>query len=323
MAFGSGSINKDTRTPVRFSSSTKCRRWFSPRTTSRPPSVVFSSRFSGTRQQACGTCRRAIASISSVAAISKLSGRVSSLFSRAMSASEMWRRSSRRCAVMPSAPASTARCAARSGSGWRPPRALRMVATWSMLTPRRTRAGPTARLLLGAIRMKPDAQGRGRPLYTRCAGIIRRSSKHPLHLADHRLALESGNDLGEVVEVPHLHLDRHLGKVGRAAHHAHVVDIAVGLADQLRDLGQRPRLVEGGDGKLGGKPLGLVRIEVPGHVDPALVLERLELGGVDLEDADALPLGQDTDDPVAGNGAALLEGHRHIAAHAADRQHLL
>ena len=29
------------------------------------------------------------------------------------------------------------KCAARSGSGWRPPRALRMVATWSMLTPRR------------------------------------------------------------------------------------------------------------------------------------------------------------------------------------------
>ena len=34
------------------------RRWFSPRTTSSPPSVVRSSRFSGTRQQACGTWRK-------------------------------------------------------------------------------------------------------------------------------------------------------------------------------------------------------------------------------------------------------------------------
>ena len=40
--------------------------------------MVRSSRFSGTRQQACGTWRSAMASISSVAAISRLSGRVSS-----------------------------------------------------------------------------------------------------------------------------------------------------------------------------------------------------------------------------------------------------
>ena len=53
---------------------------------------------------AWGRWRSAMASISSVAAISKLSGPVSSRLSRAMSASEMWRRSSRRCAVMPSAP---------------------------------------------------------------------------------------------------------------------------------------------------------------------------------------------------------------------------
>ena len=50
-------------------------------------------------------------------------------FSRAMSLSRMWRRSSRRCAVMPSAPASIAASAARTGSGRSPPRALRRVAT--------------------------------------------------------------------------------------------------------------------------------------------------------------------------------------------------
>ena len=88
------------------------------------------------RPHAAG-CACAIAIISSVAAISKLSGLAISAFSRAMSSSRIWRRSSRRCAVMPSAPASIASIAARTGSGCRPPRALRIVATWSMLTPRR------------------------------------------------------------------------------------------------------------------------------------------------------------------------------------------
>ena len=69
------------------------------------------------------------ATISSVAAISKFSGLSISALSRAMSSSRMWRRSSRRCAVMPSAPASIASFAARTGSGCTPPRALRMVAT--------------------------------------------------------------------------------------------------------------------------------------------------------------------------------------------------
>ena len=44
--------------------------------TLRPPSVVRSSRRSGTRQHALGTWRKAISSISSVAAISRLSGQV-------------------------------------------------------------------------------------------------------------------------------------------------------------------------------------------------------------------------------------------------------
>src|ERR1700684_4438329 len=38
---------------------------------------------------------------------------------------------------MPSAPASIANSAARTGSGRAPPRALRSVATWSTFTPRR------------------------------------------------------------------------------------------------------------------------------------------------------------------------------------------
>jgi hypothetical protein len=41
----------------------------------------------------------------------------------------MWRRSSRKCAVMPSPPTAATISAARTGSGWSPPRALRIVAT--------------------------------------------------------------------------------------------------------------------------------------------------------------------------------------------------
>src|SRR5690625_4293747 len=104
---------------------------------SRPPSVVRSPRRSGTIQTACGRWRSAIACISSVIAISRLSGSESSPISRSISSSVIWRRSTRRCAVIPSAPAASAICAARTGSGTAPPRAFRTVATWSILTPRR------------------------------------------------------------------------------------------------------------------------------------------------------------------------------------------
>ena len=73
------------------------------RPTSRPPSVVRSVRFSGTRHAACGFTSSAMSSIRSVAAISKFSGFDIAAFRRRMSSSRIWRRSSRRCAVTPSA----------------------------------------------------------------------------------------------------------------------------------------------------------------------------------------------------------------------------
>ena len=117
---GSASMNSDTRMPAAFRPRPRGRCGCAGRATSRPPSVVTSSRRSGTRQAACGRWRRAIACISSVTAISKFSGRPRLRVSAArasMSASEMCRRSSRRWAVMPSAPAAMAISAARAGSG--------------------------------------------------------------------------------------------------------------------------------------------------------------------------------------------------------------
>ena len=169
----------------------------------------------------------------------------------------------------------------------------------------------------------------GREIAARCGALpecCRRrtlaSSERALHPAHHRLALEAGDDLREVVEVPYLELDQHLREVVRPAQHAHVVDVAVGLADHLRDLRQRARLVERGDDDLGRKPLGIVGVDVPGHVDPALVLELLELGRMDLEDADALAVRHHADDTVAGHRPALLELDGHVVLEAANGQHL-
>ena len=122
-------MNSDTRMPASFSRAMKGASALCWPTTSSPPSVVSSSRRSGTRQTACGLVASEIRSMSSVAAISKFSGFDISALRRAMSLSRIWRRSSRRCAVMPSAPASIAASAARTGSGRSPPRALRRVAT--------------------------------------------------------------------------------------------------------------------------------------------------------------------------------------------------
>ena len=87
--------------------------------TSRPPSVVTSVRFSGTRHTSCGRTWRAIAIISSVAAISRFMRVCSVARKRCTSWSWMWRRSSRRCSVMLSAPDCSATSAACSGIGIR------------------------------------------------------------------------------------------------------------------------------------------------------------------------------------------------------------
>ena len=72
-------MNSETRMPAVFRSRDDTREVsLAPPATSRPPSVVRSSRRSGTRQHAWGKWRSAMASISSVAAISRLSGSVSS-----------------------------------------------------------------------------------------------------------------------------------------------------------------------------------------------------------------------------------------------------
>src|ERR1035441_5460532 len=114
---------------------------------------------------------------------------------------------------MPSAPAAMASLAARTGSGWRPPRALRMVATWSTLMPRRKRGG--------LIYLTVD----------------------PFRLRHHRFGAQLRDDVGEMLEVVDLQIDQHIGEVRRPPRHADIVDIAVVLGDHLCNLGERAGLV--------------------------------------------------------------------------------
>src|SRR5262249_26960129 len=180
----------------------------------------------GTMQAAWGRTLQAMPTISAVAAISRLSGFKMRAFSRAMSSSRMWRRSSRKCAVMPSAPAAIAISAALTGSGCRPPRAFRTVATWSTLTPRRSR----------------ERAGTSDPI---CASMETSDlARHALGFRDHGLGAQLRDDRGEVFQVIDLEVDGQRGEVRRLARHADVVDVSVVLGDHLGDLRQRARLVD-------------------------------------------------------------------------------
>src|SRR5664279_3459148 len=253
---GAAPMNSETRMPACLSACTTGASCVRCLMASSPPSVVRSVRFSGTRQTACGCTLSAIAVISSVAAISKLSGLSISAFRRAMSSSRMWRRSSRKCAVMPSQPAAIASLAARTGSGWRPPRALRMVATWSTLMPRRKRGG--------LIYLTVD----------------------PFRLRHHRFGAQLRDDVGEMLEVVDLQIDQHIGEVRRPPRHADIVDIAVVLGDHLCDLCERAGLVHRLHRDARRETARRTGFLVPAYVQPAfrLVLELTQ--GVRLDRVD-------------------------------------
>src|SRR6476646_7512431 len=128
-------MNTETTMPASARRFTAFFRVASLATISRPPSVVISWRPSGTSIAISGLMRPAICTISAVAAISRLRRMWVSSRRRRTSSSWMWRRSSRRWTVMPSAPPRCASTAAQTGSGSYVRRAWRTVATWSTLTP--------------------------------------------------------------------------------------------------------------------------------------------------------------------------------------------
>jgi hypothetical protein len=133
----SGSMNRLVRTPARFNRASPSRSFAGFLATSSPPSVVTSSRRSGTSVIWYGFTRSAMVSISSVSAISRLNTVRTELAILMMSSSCICRRSSRKCAVIPSAPASSQSAAAATGSGSSVRRAWRSVATWSTFMYRR------------------------------------------------------------------------------------------------------------------------------------------------------------------------------------------
>ena len=66
------------------------------------------------------------------------------------------------------------------------------------------------------------------------------------------------------------------------------------------------------------KPLGILRIDVPGDVDPAFVLVLLKARRMDLENADALAGRHHADDAIARHRAAVVEADGQIVLDAAD-----
>src|SRR4029079_16586656 len=131
----SASMKTDVTIPASDRRAIAARSLVSWPATSSPPSVVISSRPSGTSIAISGRNRHAMSTISDVAAISRLSLIWTRSRSLRTSSSWMCRRSSRRCTVMPSAPPRCASTAPQTGSGSYVRRAWRSVATWSMLTP--------------------------------------------------------------------------------------------------------------------------------------------------------------------------------------------
>src|SRR5262245_7667384 len=141
--------------------------------------------------------------------------------SRSTSLSWMWRRSVLRCTVIPSAPASSARTAAATGSGSRLRRASRIVAMWSTLTPSFTgsiaspRSGILPDLLLDDL-FKP----RGHLLYR-----LQRLALH--HDAGPGLRAGVADEQPARVSQPHLlvpdrRADARVGIEGRAGAHRNV-----------------------------------------------------------------------------------------------------
>jgi hypothetical protein len=68
-------------------------------------------------------------------------------------------------------------------------------------------------------------------------------------------------------------------------------------------------------GELGRKALGVILVDVPGHVDPSLglLVEGLKRLGVDGIDGDTLPGTENADDAIARHRAAIGEANRQIA----------
>src|SRR5271157_2183414 len=123
---------------------------------------------------------------------------------------------------MPSAPDCAASRAARTGSGWRPPRAFRIVATWSMLTPSRSFDCATI-----GDRLPPESASAARPV----DGV------------DDRSCAQGRHDRRQVPQILHLDIDKDLKEIKRPVGNFQIADIAAVLADDGREAAEAAGLV--------------------------------------------------------------------------------
>ncbi len=123
-----------------------------------------------------------------------------------------------------------------------------------------------------------------------------------------------------MLEVPDFQADLHAREIASTLGHLERIDVAVQVADHLGDLGERAGLIEDRHRDQRVEALGILLVDVPGNVDPALhVVELLELRRMDRIDEDAFVGRDDADDLVARHRAALAEIDGQSAAKPTDR----
>src|SRR5579883_2138385 len=204
---------------------------------------------------------------------------------------------------MPSAPASAANRAARTGSGWRPPRALRTVATWSMLTPRRRGRMPALIDILLAS-----------------------SPARPLDRIDRRRRPQRGDDVGEMTHVGYFDIDKNLEEIRGTVGDLQVGDIAAMLADDGGKAAQAPRLVAERHMDAADMTDVALALAVPGDIEPAFrrVGEIGERVAIDRVNGDAFSGRHDADDAIAWQRmAASCKVQSHPRNEPADRHSIL
>src|SRR5262245_64979558 len=157
------------------------------------------------------------------------------------------------------------------------------------------------------------------------AKTIHALAVYPLGLGHRRLRAQLRQYRGQMLEVVDLKIDRYIGEIRRPACHANIVDVAIVLRNDLRDLGEGARLVNGLHGDARGKPLRGALFFVPTHVQPTLgvVLKFAQGSRLDRVNGDALARRKNADNSIAWHRAPIRrKSHRQVAIDATNGNRL-
>src|ERR1700730_12087636 len=156
---------------------------------------------------------------------------------------------------------------------------------------------------------------------TSLALLILRSCVHPFCIRHHVLCPQLGDNRVEMLDIEHLKVDRNRGEIRGWPFHANIADVAVVLGDDLGYLCERAGFINRLKYNASRKALRRALVDVPAQIEPTLghILEVLQRRRLDRVDGDSLAGGENADNAVARNRAAVgREAHRQISIDAAD-----